>query len=110
MILQLVTDFPWSKLPHGTVVNDLGGGIGDMAMKLCKEHPNLVLRLQDLPERIQQAQSEIWPRRCPEAIASSRIEFKGLDLVSERPIPNCDIYFVSVYFCSFRSLFIGYSS
>lgn len=64
-------------------------------MKLYKQHPNLVLKLQDLPERISQAQNEIWPTRCPEAIVDERIEFRAFDMIHEPPIPNCDIYFVS---------------
>ncbi|KAF5350161.1 hypothetical protein D9756_009106 [Leucocoprinus leucothites] len=67
----IVSRYPWGQLSPGTVVNDLGG---------------------DLPERIQQAQGDVWPRECPEAIVEGRIEFKGIDLFTETPIPNCDVY------------------
>lgn len=101
--LNYVTDFPWAELAKGTIVNDVGGGIGDLAMKLCKQHPHLVFKLQDLPERIHQAQTDFWPSKCPEAIADGRIEFKAFDMLLEPPISGCDIYFVSsASLCSSR--------
>jgi len=110
LILRRMTDFPWAKLPQGTVVNDVGGGIGDVAMKLCKQHPNLVFKLQDLPERIHQAQNDVWPTKCPEAIARGRIEFKAFDMIREPPIPGCDIYFVSPHLCALHILLIRHPS
>jgi len=64
-------------------------------MQLAKAYPQLQVKLQDLPGRIQQAKNEVWPERCPEAIAENRIEFKPIDFLAESPIPNCDAYFVS---------------
>ncbi len=63
-------------------------------MNLYKRYPNLVFKLQDLPERVHQAQTEAWPTLCPGAVADGKIDFKGIDLMSESPIPNCDIYYV----------------
>ncbi|KAF9449478.1 S-adenosyl-L-methionine-dependent methyltransferase [Macrolepiota fuliginosa MF-IS2] len=88
----IVTDFPWAKLPKGAIVNDVGGGWGNIAMQLYRRYPNLNMKLQDLPERIRQARNEAWPKECPEAIADSRIEFRSIDLLQESPIQNCDIY------------------
>lgn len=64
-------------------------------MQLAKVHPHLTLKLQDLPERVNQAREKVWPAQCPEAIAENRIEFKALDFLVESPIPNCDVYYVS---------------
>ncbi|PPR07611.1 hypothetical protein CVT24_004164 [Panaeolus cyanescens] len=86
--------FPWKDLPQGTSVVDVGGGIGNVTMQLAKKYPTLQLKLQDLPERIVQAKNEVWPEKCPEAIAEQRIEFKALDFFAETPIPNCDIYYL----------------
>jgi len=87
-------DYPWGELPPGSVVNDLGGGVGYLTMQLYKLYPTLNLKLQDLPERIEQAQNDIWPRECPEAIANDKIEFKSVDMMTEPPIYGCDIYLV----------------
>jgi hypothetical protein len=90
----VIDQFPWNELGDGTSVCDVGGGIGNITLKLAKKYPTLQLKLQDLPERILQAKSEVWPQQCPEAIAEQRIEFKALDFFAESPIPNCNIYYL----------------
>ncbi|KAG5352354.1 hypothetical protein C0989_002736 [Termitomyces sp. Mn162] len=97
--VAVVSDFPWEKYPPGTCVNDVGGGIGTIAMELIKAHPNLQLKLQDLPERINQAETEVWPKLLPSAIAEKRIEFKAMDFFVDTPIKGCDVYYVSMAPC-----------
>jgi hypothetical protein len=63
-------------------------------MQLAHRYLHLQLKLQDLPERVMQAQSEIWPKECPEALKDGRIEFKAMDFFAESPIKGCDIYYV----------------
>ena len=82
------------ELSPGTTVCDVGGGIGTMLMQLAQTYPHLQLKLQDLPERVMQAQNEIWPFSCPEALEDGRIEFKAMDFFTESPIKGCDIYYV----------------
>ena len=65
-----------------------------MMMQLAHHYPHLQLKLQDLPERVIQAQNEIWPKECPEALKDGRIEFKAIDFFVESPIKGCDIYYV----------------
>ncbi|KAG5352358.1 hypothetical protein C0989_002679 [Termitomyces sp. Mn162] len=82
----VLADFPWGRYPPGTTVNDFGGGIGNSAMELIKTYPNLQLKLQDLPDRIHQAEVEVWPKLLPSAIAEKRIEFKAFDFLADSPI------------------------
>ena len=65
-----------------------------MSLQLARAHPNLRLILQDIPERIQQAKTEVWPKECPEAIAERRITFEPIDFFTSSPVPRCDIYYV----------------
>ena len=65
-----------------------------MMMQLAHRYPHLQLKLQDSPERVVQAQNEIWPKECPEALKDGRIEFKAMDFFAESPIKECDIYYV----------------
>ncbi|KAG5715281.1 Sterigmatocystin 8-O-methyltransferase [Termitomyces sp. T112] len=90
----VLSDFPWGQYPPGTIVNDVGGGIGTMAMELIKAFPNLLLKLQDRPKRIHQAETEVWPELLPSAIAEKRIEFKAIDFFVESPIEGCDVYYL----------------
>jgi len=77
-------------------------------MQLAHSYPHLQLKLQDLPERVMQAENEIWPEECPEALQDGRIEFKGMDFFAESPIKGCDIYYVGQLFL--RWAFISRSS
>ncbi|KAG6886333.1 hypothetical protein C0992_004512, partial [Termitomyces sp. T32_za158] len=90
----MLVDFPWRMYPPGTTVNDVGGGIGLMAMELIKAFTNLQLKLQDLPDRILQAETEVWPRLLPSAIAEKRIEFESMDFFVDLPIAGCDVYYL----------------
>jgi len=75
-------------------------------MQLAKAHPNLQLKLQDLPDRIVQAETQVWPKECPEAITEQRIEFKAIDFLAETPIKGCDVYLV----CYFPLTICGFST
>jgi hypothetical protein len=87
-------DFPWNQLPAGTVVCDVGGGVGDISVQLAKCYPKLRLILHDLPKQVDDAEKKFWPEYCPEAIAEHRIDFIPLDFFKESPTGGCDIYFV----------------
>jgi hypothetical protein len=73
-------------------------------MQLAKAYPNLQLKLQDTQERMQQAETHVWPKECPEAIKEQRIEFKAIDFLVESPIKGCDVYFVCCVFIAYRFL------
>jgi len=90
----VINGFPWGSLAHGATVCDVGGGIGHITIQLAKAYPELHLKLQDLPDRIVQAETEVWPKECPEAIADQRIEFKTIDFLVEPPIEGCDVYYL----------------
>ncbi|KAG6861066.1 hypothetical protein C0995_004408 [Termitomyces sp. Mi166 len=90
----ILTDFPWERYPPRTIVDDVGGGIGNVAMELIKAYPNLQVKLQDLPERIRQAETEVWPKLLPSAITEKRIEFKAMDFLTDSPIEGCDVYYL----------------
>ena len=89
-----MSDYPWQDLPENATVCDVGGGIGHITMQLHRSHPKLQLILQDLPKTIQQAQFEIWPKLCPEALEKQRVQFKSLDFFTESPVADCNVYFV----------------
>ncbi|KAJ7152575.1 S-adenosyl-L-methionine-dependent methyltransferase, partial [Mycena crocata] len=90
----IVTAYPWQDLGKGATVCDLGGGVGTMTLQLAKAHPQLKLKLQDMPDRMVQAKNVIWPEQCPEALKEDRIEFKAINFLTESPIPGCDVYYL----------------
>ena len=103
-------EFPWKELGSGATVCDVAGGVGNISIQLAKTHPNLRLILQDLPERIQQAKDEIWPKECSEAIAEGRITFEPIDFFASSPVPGCNVYFVRDSYLSFFLPFLTENS
>ncbi|KAJ7487793.1 S-adenosyl-L-methionine-dependent methyltransferase [Mycena latifolia] len=99
----VVSAYPWQNLGPGATVCDLGGGVGAMAIQLACAHPGLQLKLQDLPDRMEQAENVIWPNECPEALKENRIEFKAIDFFVEAPIAGCDIYYLKNILHDFES-------
>ncbi|KAF9033801.1 S-adenosyl-L-methionine-dependent methyltransferase [Panaeolus papilionaceus] len=90
----VIDQFPWMDIGHGASVCDVGGGVGNMLIALSKRYPTLQLTLQDLPERTLQAKTEVWPVKCPQAIAENRIDFVPIDFLKEAPVPGCEIYYL----------------
>ncbi|KAJ7152578.1 S-adenosyl-L-methionine-dependent methyltransferase [Mycena crocata] len=99
----VVDVYPWKALDSGATVCDLGGGVGAMAIQLARAHPGLQLKLQDLPDRMMQAESVVWPAECPEAIEKNRIEFRAIDFFAEPPIAGCDVYYIKNILHAFPS-------
>jgi hypothetical protein len=64
-------------------------------LELAKEHPHLQLILQDLPEQIEIAKKEFWPKEYPKALDEGRIDFKTVNFLTESPVAGCDVYYVS---------------
>ncbi|KAG6809034.1 hypothetical protein H0H92_001866 [Tricholoma furcatifolium] len=91
---SVVTDFPWDTFPPGTTICDVGGGVGNMSMALAKAYPSFRFKLQDLPNVINLAETQVWPKDYPAAIAEKRIEFKAMDFFVESPIQGCDVYYL----------------
>ncbi|KAJ7135971.1 S-adenosyl-L-methionine-dependent methyltransferase [Mycena epipterygia] len=99
----VVSAYPWQDLGPGATVCDLGGGVGAMAIQLARAHPGLQLKLQDLPDRMVQAENLVWPAECPEAMKEKRIEFKAIDFFAEVPIAGCDVYYMKNILHAFPS-------
>ncbi|KAK0443652.1 uncharacterized protein EV420DRAFT_1484876 [Desarmillaria tabescens] len=69
------------------------GGIGSISMQLAEAYPHLRIVLQDLPAPIQNAKNDIWPKLCPAAIETGRVDFKAMDFLVESPVGGCDVYY-----------------
>lgn len=55
MLPSIVNDFPWTSLPEGTVLVDVGSGQGSLTSLVLKRAPHLRAILQDLPSMIKLA-------------------------------------------------------
>lgn len=59
MILLLTDEyigFDWAALPKGSIVVDVGGGVGNLTMALAKVHKNLRFVVQDRPATVKEGE------------------------------------------------------
>lgn len=86
-------DFPWASLGRATVV-DVGGGVGGLPLHLSRKYPDLQFVVQDRRPVLEQAQSQVWPKENPEALASGRVTFMPHDFFSKNPVQAADVYWL----------------
>ena len=92
---MIYIEYPWADLSPQTTVCDVGGGVGGVSMQLARCHPNLNFVVQDLPENVERARNEVWPKLFPEALQQGRVQFEPIDFLVQAPKKGCDIYLVS---------------
>jgi hypothetical protein len=91
--LTRTIDFPWDSLGSALVV-DVGGGVGGFSLQLSKQQPQLKFVLQDRAPVLEQAETVIWPKEHPEALAEKRIQFTPHDFFDVNPVKNADVYWM----------------
>lgn len=91
-IVLMALDFPWGSLGNGTLVVDVGGGVGGFPLHLSKIYPHLRFQVQDRGPVIKQGLEQVWPKENPDAIADGRIEFIEHSFFEKNPTEGADIY------------------
>ncbi|KAI0700683.1 hypothetical protein C8T65DRAFT_790056 [Cerioporus squamosus] len=87
----IIGGFPWHELDEGSVVVDVGGGIGSTAMLLAHTFPHLKFVIQDRPQVAEHGVAA-WRERCPEMLDVGRAMFLGHDFFLPQPtlvFPDC---------------------
>ncbi|EJD48887.1 S-adenosyl-L-methionine-dependent methyltransferase [Auricularia subglabra TFB-10046 SS5] len=82
-----VPTFDWASLRDGSLVVDVGGGIGNVMMSLYKTYPSLKFEIQD---RIQ----SIWSSEFPEALPSGRVSFRTHNFLEPQPVKDAAVFFL----------------
>ncbi|KII89666.1 hypothetical protein PLICRDRAFT_108610 [Plicaturopsis crispa FD-325 SS-3] len=89
----IVKGFDWQDLPEGSVVVDVGGGIGSQSLAIAKVFPHLKIIVEDRPATIADG-DKFWRAALPEALDSGRVVFRGHDFFEEQPIKGAAVYFM----------------
>ncbi|KAJ7596525.1 S-adenosyl-L-methionine-dependent methyltransferase [Mycena floridula] len=89
--LPILYEFDWKALPPGSVVCDVGGGVGAASMRIAKVAPDVRVVIQDLPAVVAQGK-EMWKRDFPEAINSGRIKFQAHNFLTPQPVTDATIF------------------
>ncbi|KAI0739183.1 S-adenosyl-L-methionine-dependent methyltransferase [Daedaleopsis nitida] len=76
--------FPWLSLAPGTVVADVGGGVGGISVCLARAHPHLKFVVQDRAQTLAAAPAA-WGTRHQEIFASGRVTYQPQDFFDPQP-------------------------
>jgi len=83
--------FPWETLNPGSIIVDVGGGIGRVSMQIAKKFPDLKFVIQDLGDVTTQAK-DYWNEKMPGRIESGTVIFQAHDFFKSQPVKNADVF------------------
>ncbi|KAJ7234592.1 O-methyltransferase [Mycena rebaudengoi] len=83
--------FDWGALSAGSVLADIGGGHGHLAMSIAQKHPNLRVVIQDF-ERTLDGAEILWKNNFPTHIESGMVEFQAHDFFDPQPLKNAAVF------------------
>ncbi|CAK5276426.1 unnamed protein product [Mycena citricolor] len=87
----VVQAYKWEEVSPGSLIVDVGGGVGTSTLTLAKKFPDLKFVVQDLEAVIGQAK-DIWATEHPEAISSGQVTLQVQDFFVPQPQNNASIY------------------
>ncbi|KAK7052486.1 O-methyltransferase [Favolaschia claudopus] len=95
--------FDWASLPQGSVIVDVGGGIGSTSMLLASAYADvdadgsggLRFVIQDRPVVVELGE-KAWRAKCPELLDSGAVRFQVHDFFTPQPITNAAVFFLRV--------------
>lgn len=85
--------FDWTGLKEGSLVVDVGGGMGGMSAALAQEYPHLRFVVQDRAQVIK-AGAEFWNRTVPGALESGRATLQAHDFFEPQPVRDAAVFFM----------------
>jgi len=91
-----MTGYAWETLPEGSLVVDVGGGVGSQSLTLATHHAHLRFVVQDLESVVDDAvgvcglpilpeystcltifRPQFWKTNMPDALESGRVKIQG---------------------------------
>ncbi|KAF8965428.1 hypothetical protein BDZ97DRAFT_781639 [Flammula alnicola] len=93
--------FDWHSLPRGSIIVDVGGGIGSTSMLLAtafsssdEDALRLKFIIQDRPVVCEMGE-KAWKAKCPELL-NSTAEFQVHDFFTPQPVRNAAVFLLRV--------------
>ncbi|KAJ3725847.1 S-adenosyl-L-methionine-dependent methyltransferase, partial [Lentinula raphanica] len=87
----ILKGFDWASLPEGSLVVDVGGGIGVSSISIARAFPHLKCIVQDRSKVI-----EIGTEHCqkllPDALSSGKIEYHEHDFFDAQPQTSATVF------------------
>ncbi|KAF7349749.1 hypothetical protein MSAN_01701900 [Mycena sanguinolenta] len=83
--------FNWSGLPAGSVLVDVGGGIGHVSLAIAQKNPGLRVVVQDLEDTIKDSKI-YWKENLPSQVESRMVDFQVHDFHTPQPVSNAAVF------------------
>ncbi|KAJ3527088.1 hypothetical protein NM688_g8174 [Phlebia brevispora] len=81
----ILEGYGWKDLPKGSVVVDVGGGVGSHSLVLAKAHEHLEFVVQDRDAVITDA-VKYWDAQFPAAVKGNRVKLQAHDFFTPQPV------------------------
>ncbi|KAH9993417.1 hypothetical protein BJV77DRAFT_366374 [Russula vinacea] len=72
----ILKGYDWERLSEGSLVVDVGGGVGAQSLTLAQHYPHLRFVIQDRESVLGDA-IDYWKRNMPNALESGRVKIRG---------------------------------
>ncbi|KAJ7264044.1 O-methyltransferase [Mycena haematopus] len=79
--------FKWQDLPPGSVIVDVGGGLGASSLSIVKKYPTLKVVNEDRPQVMEQSKTH-WKEFFPEHVEAGMVEFQPHSFLEPQPVKN----------------------
>ncbi|EMD38852.1 hypothetical protein CERSUDRAFT_151553 [Gelatoporia subvermispora B] len=90
---SILQGLDWAALPEGSVVVDVGGGVGTTIMTLSDTHHHLRYVVQDLPPTAEQG-TKVWEAEHPDALETGLVQIQPHDFFQPQPVKNASVFIV----------------
>ncbi|KAI0260059.1 S-adenosyl-L-methionine-dependent methyltransferase [Gloeopeniophorella convolvens] len=87
---EILEGYAWKDLPEGSLVVDVGGGVGSRTLTLAANHPHLRFVVQDRQQVIPDA-VEYWKKNMPNALESGRVKLQAQSFFDPQTKPETDV-------------------
>ncbi|KAJ7090594.1 O-methyltransferase [Mycena crocata] len=85
--------FSWDSLPQGSVVVDVGAGIGSTVLAIAQKNPSLSIVIQDRAATVEHAKKH-WAEHFPSHVENQLVHFQAHDFFESQPVKNASVFFM----------------
>ncbi|KAJ7203253.1 S-adenosyl-L-methionine-dependent methyltransferase [Mycena pura] len=83
--------FDWKEYPKGSLVVDVGGGVGSQSMIVARKNPQLSFVVQDRAP-VTKAGLEVWTKEMPAYVQSGRVLLETHDFFTPQPARKVSVF------------------
>ncbi|KAJ7028950.1 S-adenosyl-L-methionine-dependent methyltransferase [Mycena alexandri] len=88
---SILQGFHWKAYPEGSLIVDVGGGVGSQCLPLAKKFPQLSFVVQDRAPVIQEA-VKFWSEVLPEHYKNGKVLLEVHDFFAPQPVRKVSVF------------------